>query len=108
MTGEDEPANSLMNGFGRDVRRVLTKYGVSSEFAPRQVFHTSSGIDPLSKESLDDISGSWNLQADAALNHLMDFSDYYVLPESPLPAFWRMSEQSFCDAFTCERTKYVD
>ena len=91
MTGEDEPANSVLHGV-RDVRKVLTKNGVSSEFEPRQVFHKASGVDPLSEEALDDLSGTWNLQADAALSHLMDFSDYYVLPDSQLPDFWKMSE----------------
>ena len=38
----------------------------------------------------------------------MDFSDYYILPESPLPAFWRMSEQALVNAYTLERTKIVN
>ena len=41
-----------------------------------------------------DVSGQWNLQADAALTHFMDFSDYYVLPESCLPSWWKMSERA--------------
>jgi hypothetical protein len=36
MTGEDveDENRSIMKGFARNVRRVLTKYGISSEFEP--------------------------------------------------------------------------
>ena len=46
------------------------------------------------EECLSDVSGQWNLQADAPLTHFMDFSDYYVLPESCLPSWWKMSEHA--------------
>ena len=61
MTGENEPAPSLLHGFGRNVRRTLIKNGVSSAFLPKQAFHRASGIDPISDEALDDLDGSWNL-----------------------------------------------
>ena len=39
MTGEPEPPQSLLHGFGRNVRRTLIKNGVSSAFLPKQVFY---------------------------------------------------------------------
>lgn len=108
MTGEEAPAHSMLNGFAREVRCVLTKSGVSSEFEPRQVFHRANGQDPTSEEALDDIDGTWNLQADAALSHLMDFSDYFVLPDSPIPDFWKMSEKAFSNAFILERPQHME
>ena len=92
MTGEEAPAQSVMTGNGRNIRRTLTRNGISSEFVPQQVIQNLEGLDPLSEESLDDISGNWNLQADSSLSNFMDFSDFYVLPNSKLPEFWRMSE----------------
>ena len=82
---------------------MLTKYGISSEFEPIQLYHKAQGNDPLSEKALSDLTGTWNIQADASLSHLMDFSDYYVLPDSPLADFWKMSEEALINAFTCER-----
>lgn len=31
---------------------------------------------------------------DATGSHFMDFSDFYVLPSSPLPPAWSMSEEA--------------
>jgi hypothetical protein len=61
MTGEDAPAQSVQQGFGRQVREVMTKYGISAEFGPRQLIHSAQDLDPLSAEALDDISGNWNI-----------------------------------------------
>ena len=47
------------------------------------------------------------LQVDAACTHFMDFSDFYVLPSSPLTA-WSMSEEALKRAFTLERTPMVE
>ena len=33
-------------------------------------------------------------QVDAPCTHFMDFSDFYVLPSSPLPPAWSMSENA--------------
>jgi hypothetical protein len=108
MTGEDpnDENRCMMKGFARNVRRVLTKYGMSAEMEPTQVYHLAEGRDPTSEEMLNDVSGIWNLQADATLSHLMDFSDYYVLPDSPLKAFWKMSEETLRDAFVLERPQF--
>jgi hypothetical protein len=152
MTGEDPPAPSVASGCAKDLRRVLLKYGVSSEQQPRVGFHTrgrdtfngdsddlcvsstntgddvaaesfTSEIAPVvekrscsSREcknssldaALSDIDGFWNLQADAALVNFMDFSDFYVLPGSSLPAVWRMSEKAYANAWTLERTPFVE
>ena len=37
----------------------------------------------------------------------MDFSDFYVLPDSPLEA-WRLSEEALRRAFTLERRSSVE
>ena len=34
MTGEENPAQSVMTGNGRNIRRTLTRNGISSEFVP--------------------------------------------------------------------------
>ncbi|CAE7457422.1 Klhl18 [Symbiodinium natans] len=89
-------------GPGREMRRVLHSWGISAEFEPRAVFH---GHDASEDEVLlADQSGTWNLQADAACTHFMDFSDFYVLPRSPLPDAWCMSEEALRRAFSLERT----
>lgn len=63
MTGEDveDENRSIMKGFARNVRRVLTKYGISSEFEPTQIFQKTEGRDPCSEESLNNCNGMWNL-----------------------------------------------
>ena len=70
------------------LREALVKWGVSAE---------RNG--PRMGRSSGDLSGEWNLQADANLSAFMDFSDFYVLPESPLPAMWKMTEQTFIDSY---------
>lgn len=97
MTGEAPPAASQMTGTGRSVRRTLMKYGISGELLPRILFH-EQWANQVSDDALDDVSGQWNLQADAAVSRLMDFSDYYVLPDSVLPQAWRMSEVALRNA----------
>jgi len=32
----------------------------------------------------------------------MDFGDYYVMPYSTLPDFWRMTKRTFCNALSLE------
>ena len=108
MTGEDEPAPSQLTGTGRSVRKCLSRHGVSSEFLPRALFWDEAAVVSGDNVYLDDISGMWNIQADAALSHLMDFSDYFVLPCSPLPPQWRMSEAALRDAFCMERMQVLD
>eukprot|EP00439_Symbiodinium_sp_Y106_P010715 s9657_g1.t1 len=74
------PDDVHSQGLGRELRRVLHGWGVSAEFEPRAVFH---GTDSSEDEALlRDQSGTWNLQADAACTHFMDFSDFYVLPQA--------------------------
>ena len=46
---------------------------------------------PVDERTLDNLDGAWNIQCDATVSRLMDFSDYFVLPHSPLPAVWRMN-----------------
>ncbi|KAH3762725.1 hypothetical protein Pelo_5429 [Pelomyxa schiedti] len=78
---------NMMHGIGVEVRRVLTKYGVSSEQSPRSLF-LQGGVD------IGDLEGDWNMQADAPLTHILDFSHFYILPSSPLPDVWKMSERA--------------
>ena len=105
MSGEEWPSSCMLRGPPRAVRSLLSKYGISCEVSPTSPFYVNEEV---GKEAeLDDISGMWNLQADAALTHLMDFSDYYVFPWSPL-ASWRMSERAFRDAVTLEKATYLE
>jgi hypothetical protein len=100
MSGEDFPSQCMLRGPPRSVRKMLTKYGISCEVQPTSLFYQKE--EKCSDAALDDISGMWNLQADASLTHLMDFSDFYVFPHSPLES-WRMSERAFRDAVTLEK-----
>lgn len=91
MTGEEPPAPSVSTGCARELRKVMLKYGISSEQMPRIGFH-ANGQDLLSDpcastlsvdamgQVLEDLQGFWNIQADSALFNFMDFSDYYILP----------------------------
>lgn len=89
----------------------MLQWGISAEFEPRAVYDPPDQTTPsakavVSQALLDDLSGTWNLQADASLSQFMDFSDYYVLPESPLDPWWRMSEECLADAFCLERPSF--
>lgn len=108
------PSHVLEAGPGAAIKALLRRSGLSAEFVPSAPFReaasggaSSRGVEqaPSSSELFD---GEWNLQLDAPCTHLMDFSDYYVLPDSPLPAAWRMSWQAFGDAFALERQLAVD
>merc|ERR1711971_333462 len=76
LTGD---ASMLSSGNGRRVREVLERYCVSAEIVPS--FYVDSGLRRSLQEHLDDVSSQWSLQADAALSHFMDFSDFFVFPE---------------------------
>lgn len=89
-------------GPGKLLREVLHRWGISAEFEPRALFHADA------EEALEDQSGTWNLQVDAPCTHFMDFSDFYVLPSSPLKSAWCMSEEALRRAFTLERTPMVE
>jgi len=89
MSGEEfGHETSSRTGCAAILREALVKWGVSAE---------RNG--PRMGRSSGDLSGEWNLQADANLSAFMDFSDFYVLPESPLPAMWKMTEQTFIDSY---------
>ncbi len=98
-----------LNG-AREMRRLLHQHGASAEFCPVGSFmvnasaNSASAVELVSKQveaalSLGFSKGNWNLQADATGMRFMDHSDYYVLPNSPLPAAWRMSEKALRNAF---------
>lgn len=56
----------------------------------------------LAHQICADLEGTWNLQADAAVHCFMDFSDFFVLPGSPL-RHWRMSAAACRHALALER-----
>ena len=109
MTGEPPPAPSMLSGAARSVRRALIRQGLSAEFLPQAALESPCleprGPQEVSEELLDELGGTWNLQADATLRHFMDFSDYYALPSSPLAAF-RMSAEAFRSACALERSSF--
>jgi len=107
------PEQVIKTGPGRELRRLLVKYGVSAEFFPRALLYNTEDTDGVAMASnattgiLDDLAGTWNLQSDATGANMMDFTDYYVLPKAPLPPQWRMSEKALSDALCLERTPFV-
>tara|TARA_R110002050_G_scaffold257745_1_gene396863 strand:+ start:449 stop:1240 length:792 start_codon:yes stop_codon:yes gene_type:complete len=104
MSGEDFPSKSISHGTGKQIRQALLKYGITAEMLPQFIFSFHDELACM--KSLQDISGMWNLQCDASLTHFMDFSDYYVMPFSPLRAY-RMSKDALRDALTLERLQYA-
>uniref|UniRef100_A0A7S0CPY5 Flavin reductase like domain-containing protein n=2 Tax=Amorphochlora amoebiformis TaxID=1561963 RepID=A0A7S0CPY5_9EUKA len=108
------PSHVLDKGSGRELRRILIKYGVSAEFFPQALLYNtpeSDGVALAENASgglIDDLEGTWNLQVDAMGKNFMDFSDFFVLPNSPLPQVWRMSEEALVNALTLERKPFVN
>lgn len=47
----------------------------------------------------EEVDGGWNIQADAPMTHLVDFSHWFVLPMSRLPEPWKMSKEAVKTAF---------
>ena len=78
----------LVGSFGKEFRLCLQKYGISSEQLPAL----------LSSGAVDDISGDWNVQGDAILSHIIDFSHFFILPSSSLDSRWKVSENATKDA----------
>lgn len=104
MTGEEPPAPSLFTGTGRRARRVFSAHGISAEFSPQcLLLSEQDGVDPVCERALDNLNGTWNIQADAALTHLMDFSDYFVLPHATHLRPWAMSTEAVRRSFSLER-----
>eukprot|EP00469_Lotharella_globosa_P009034 CAMPEP_0167773448 /NCGR_PEP_ID=MMETSP0111_2-20121227/1424_1 /TAXON_ID=91324 /ORGANISM="Lotharella globosa, Strain CCCM811" /LENGTH=868 /DNA_ID=CAMNT_0007663083 /DNA_START=8 /DNA_END=2615 /DNA_ORIENTATION=+ len=107
------PSQVLAQGPGRQLRRLLIKYGISAEFFPRALLYAPSESDGVTLARgatgglIDDFEGTWNLQADSTGRYFMDFTDFYVLPRSPLPKCWRMTEEGLRNAMTLERTPFV-
>jgi len=105
MSGESQvPGCSSTTGCAVALREALVKWGISAERnGPRAVWHPS-----YQEAAADFQKGEWNLQADANLSNFMDFSDYYVLPDSRLPKMWRMSEEAFKSAYVLSSTLLSD
>ncbi len=65
--------------------------------------------DPLeASHLLENLNGLWNIQADSVVQNLMDFSDYFTLPFSPLHPAWRMSEDAVHRACMLEAREGTD
>ena len=81
-------------------RRIMHQYGISPEEFPVALL-TNHGVgcdhDGATPEAAIAMlshpvaCGNANLQADAACVRHMDLSDYFVLPNAPVSAEWRMS-----------------
>jgi len=108
------PLQILKKGAGKELRRLLIKYGVSAEFFPRALLHFTKDSDgvslPINASGglIDDLEGVWNLQCDATGSTFMDFTDFYVLPNSPLPKVFRMTESALRDCIYLERKPFVE
>jgi len=91
LAGDTERMCSTGNA--RRARAALERYGVSAEMYPSRMIDRAICRDM--REHLDDVSSCWNLQADAPLTHFMDFSDYFVFPDSCLRKEWHMTRETF-------------
>eukprot|EP01127_Copromyxa_protea_P005652 TRINITY_DN1551_c0_g1_i3.p1 TRINITY_DN1551_c0_g1~~TRINITY_DN1551_c0_g1_i3.p1 ORF type:complete len:558 (+),score=100.24 TRINITY_DN1551_c0_g1_i3:29-1702(+) len=78
---------------GSALRKALNSVHLSSEQLPMSL--TGKSLLELDKE----LEGNWNIQADASFSHLVDFSHWFVLPSSPLPEVWKISEEAVRNAF---------
>eukprot|EP01126_Amoeba_proteus_P002254 TRINITY_DN10707_c0_g2_i1.p1 TRINITY_DN10707_c0_g2~~TRINITY_DN10707_c0_g2_i1.p1 ORF type:complete len:460 (+),score=109.55 TRINITY_DN10707_c0_g2_i1:128-1381(+) len=83
----------LLMKTGMQLRKDLTKYHVSSEQIPLVI-----GCENF-EELLENLEGNWNVQCDASFGHLVDFSHWYVLPDSLLPGGWKISEEGMARGF---------
>eukprot|EP00939_MAST-03C_sp_MAST-3C-sp1_P001827 g1827.t1 len=79
-------------GNARRIREVLERYGVSAEMFPSRF--VDEAICRNKRDHLDDASSCWNLQADAPLTHFLDFSDYFVFPDSCLRHEWHLTTEA--------------
>lgn len=77
---------------GREMRAALIKYGVSSEQLPQVL------VDKDVENLKGNLEGDWNIQADAPFTHMIDFSHWFVLPDSPLHKIWKMSPKAVNNA----------
>jgi hypothetical protein len=68
----------------RQVVEDLIEWGISSEQFPTSLLGSES----------DFKKGDWNIQCTAKETHLIDFSQYFVLPHSKLSKEWKMSDEA--------------
>lgn len=95
-------AGQLSHPRYRAILRTLNKFGVSSERQPQAVIRPDGPLDVDRATAEEVAEGDWNLQSDATLTHLVDFSHWYALPESPLPEVWKLSEEALVAALQCK------
>ena len=79
----------LSHGIGKAFCNSLAKYGISSEQIPSKLF---------APEDDNNLSGDWNVQSDATLTHIVDFSHFFVLPSSSLNDKWKLSTKDVEEA----------
>jgi hypothetical protein len=95
-------------GAARRMRKLLHKHGVSAEFVPLASYLAPGGLSAANLVDHEHAAGNWNLQADATGARFMDHSDYFVLPDSPLPQAWKMSIDSVRKAFVLGAETQLD
>jgi len=78
----------LENNRGKAFCDCLASYGISSEQLPQI----------LASPNEFSLEGDWNVQSDAALSHIVDFSHFFVLPSSNLHHNWKLSQKAQTEA----------
>lgn len=86
--------NKSLNNF----RQILHQYGLTSEQSPQALTVEDKYRTVFSHLSYL-LEGGWNIQCDAPMTHLVDFSHFYTLPFSCLNPVWKMSHQAVQEAF---------
>jgi len=79
----------------------MQKYRISSEQLPRRLFEYVNSEEQQSTEQLE--LCDWNIQTDTTAHNLIDFSQYYCLPDSIVGDFFTMSWKAFIEAIICHR-----
>ncbi len=85
VVGSDWASSPVQKTF----RRALIRAGLTSEQEPAGEILRKSESERLQDESTD-----WNIQADATLSRMVDFSQFYAVPSSSLPMVWKISEKA--------------
>jgi len=96
VSAYDEPCffsvvtdESQKHPFAMSFKKTLLSYGLTSEQEPvGEILHHDI-LSQIEKNETD-----WNIQSDATMCRMVDFSQYYALPNSPLNPVWKVSKKA--------------
>lgn len=99
------PGRPLWNGSPFCAECECSVFGAASTHVVGQVCFpvqysvclSPSALSRTVAQATDDLSGDWNIQADASLTHLVDFSHFYVLvPDSRCHWAFSLTQHAVC------------